>query len=557
MKNLLMLGALSLAITACTTHHNDTADSGKPPVSGNHQVVAEPVAAQSTRPSPRREQEAKLMAAERHADSSARMLMAPAAMGYGAPDYHPVYQDRERYSATSDNPVKRVLDGPMSTFSIDVDAASFSLARRFLKDGRLPPADAIRSEEIINALSYEAMTGLSQQNPVGVETRLMASPWNKQSRLLQVRLNAWEPATAALPDSNYVFLIDVSGSMQGDDRLGLLKRAFSVMLTRLKASDTVALVSYAAGSQTVLEPTLASERHKILAALDGLNAGGSTHASDGIQRAYRLAQQAFIDGGNNRVILATDGDVNVGLQGQALIDMIETQRDRGIYLTVLGVGRGNYMDAQLEPLADHGDGNYYYLDSFQEARRVLVSGLKGTAYTVAKDVKLQVEFNPAVVAEYRLIGYNNRQLADADFNNDAKDAGDIGAGHTVTALYEITLRDSKYRFIDEPRYGRKPVEQSKDGELALVKLRYKHAAGETSVRRDHVVASAALRELQASSDAVTAAAFAEKLRRSPFLAAYPWSELQRLAQLLDATRDNHADLKGMIDTAALLEQSRG
>lgn len=552
-SNTFTLGLLSLAIAACSLNETDSADTTAVGSSGNTQL-------QDARHTPR-ELAAKSVAeeAQRSQRAQGQMLAAPAVSGYVAADYltHRQYQERERYEGTTDNPVKRVSDAPMSTFSIDVDAASFSLARRFLKEGRLPPADAIRSEEIINALAYRPMQGLSEKNPVGVETRMMQTPWNAGSRLLQVRLNAWEPEQTVLPDSNYVFLIDVSGSMQGEDRLGLLKRAFSVMLSRLKPSDTVALVTYAAGSKTVLEPTPASDRQTILLALDALTAGGSTHASDGIQRAYRLAQQAFIKDGNNRVILATDGDVNVGLQGDELVKMVERQRDRGIFLTVLGVGRGNYMDAQLEPLADHGDGNYYYLDGFQEARRVLVNGLKGTAYTVAKDVKLQVEFNPAVVAEYRLIGYNNRQLADADFNNDARDAGDIGAGHSVTALYEITLKDSEYRFVDEPRYGDKRISQSNRSELALVKLRYKHSAGEASVRRDHVVPSRTLTELQQPSEAVVAAAFAEKLRHSPFLADYAWSALQALVPQLDMNRDNHADLKSMLETAALLEASRG
>lgn len=551
--NKLTLSLLSLAIAACSFNDTDTAKAEKPAATDSARSAA---LHEVQRPG--REHEAKmLMAEEVRIGMQARKPGAPAAIGSVVSDYqaHRIYPDRERYSETSDNPVKRVSDAPMSTFSIDVDAASFSLARRFLKDGRMPPVDAIRSEEIINALAYKPMTELSSDNPVGVDTRIMATPWNAKTRLLQVRLNAWEPDQAALPDSNYVFLIDVSGSMQGEDRLGLLKRAFSVMLTRLNPTDTVALVTYAAGSTTVLEPTSASNKQTILLALDALTAGGSTHASDGIQRAYRLAQQAFIKQGNNRVILATDGDVNVGLQGDALVKMVEQQRDRGIYLTVLGVGRGNYMDAQLEPLADHGDGNYFYLDGFQEARRVLVNGLKGTAYTVAKDVKLQVEFNPSVVAEYRLIGYNNRQLADADFNNDAKDAGDIGAGHNVTALYEITLADDEYRFVDEPRYGSNTVGESKRNELALVKLRYKSSAGKASVRRDLVVGSSALRELQQPSEAVVAAAFAEKLRQSPFLASYHWSALQSLSSQLDMSLDNHADLKNMLETAALLESS--
>ena len=281
--NKLTLSLLSLAIAACSFNDTDTAKAEKPAATDSARSAA---LHEVQRPG--REHEAKmLMAEEVRIGMQARKPGAPAAIGSVVSDYqaHRIYPDRERYSETSDNPVKRVSDAPMSTFSIDVDAASFSLARRFLKDGRMPPVDAIRSEEIINALAYKPMTELSSDNPVGVDTRIMATPWNAKTRLLQVRLNAWEPDQAALPDSNYVFLIDVSGSMQGEDRLGLLKRAFSVMLTRLNPTDTVALVTYAAGSTTVLEPTSASNKQTILLALDALTAGGSTHASDGIQRA--------------------------------------------------------------------------------------------------------------------------------------------------------------------------------------------------------------------------------------------------------------------------------
>ncbi len=547
MKTTLAFTALALAVAGCSLNQDERADA-KP--EQPETVIADTALAER--------RELGKQAAPREAMLADYSTVAPQRHISPAPDIHrPYLENRERYDGTSDNPVRRVADDPLSTFSVDVDAASFSVVRRYLNEGRMPPVDAIRSEEVINALAYPPVPGLSNARPLGVKTRIMATPWNPATRLLQVQLNAWEPEAAELPASNYVFLIDVSGSMQGEDRIGLLKRAFSVMLSKLKPADTVALVTYASGSRTVLEPTRVSDKHDILQALEGLTAGGSTHASDGIQRAYRLAEQAFIDGGNNRVILATDGDVNVGLQGEALVKLIEKKRDAGIYLTVLGVGRGNYMDAQLEPLANKGDGNYYYLDSFREAQRVLVSGLAGTAYTVAKDVKLQLEFNPAVVAEYRLIGYNNRQLAHADFNNDAKDAGDIGAGHSVTALYEITLADSKFRFVDDRRYApAKPVGVSSD-ELALIKLRYKAPAGGKSVRIDQVVPSRALREPAAGSAAVVAASLAEKLRGSAYLDSLDWSALQKLSAVLDLNSDNHSDLKDMIELAALLAQPQG
>ncbi len=551
MKKPLMLTTLALAVAACSVNRDESA-------------VGVPAPAEKTVVENRKAEAEVAYGAKAQQQSLAqkRQLATAPVADYASSQLvrHPhrahiahIVEERDTYQGTVDNPVKSTAGDPLSTFSVDVDTASFSVVRRYLNEGRLPPEDAVRTEEIINALRYEPLSGLSAAQPLGLETRIMQTPWNAKTRLLQVRLSAWEPEQAQLPDSNYVFLIDVSGSMQGEDRIELLKRAFSVMLAKLKPTDTVSLVTYASGSRTVLEPTPAKDRHVILQALQGLTACGSTHASDGIQRAYQLARRAFIEGGNNRVILATDGDVNVGLRGEALIDMIERQRDQGIYLTVLGVGKGNYMDAQLEPLANKGDGNYYYLDSFREARRVLVSGLKGTAYTLAKDVKLQVEFNPAVVAEYRLIGYNNRQLAHADFNNDAKDAGDIGAGHNVTALYEITLTDSQYRFVDERRYSSETRTSGNHKELALVKLRYKSPQGGASVRRDQVVYRRALEHLQPTTPAVLAAGFAEKLRRSPHLAGFDWEKLQVLTRELDLRQDEMTDLKRMVDSAAVLQ----
>ena len=547
MKKTLALSTLALAVAACSVSRDDASVATLPPDETVRQAELKSTQESDT---------------ARPALAKQRLSGAPVAEHATSGFFHHPHRpqptaERDTYQGTVDNPVKRTADEPLSTFSVDVDTASFSVVRRYLNEGLLPPEDAVRTEEIINALYYAPLSGLNAREPLGLETRIMQTPWNAKTRLLQVRLNAWEPELEQLPDSNYVFLIDVSGSMQGEDRIGLLKRAFSVMLGKLKPTDTVSLVTYASGSRTVLEPTAAKDRHTILQALQGLTAGGSTHASDGIQRAYQLARQAFIDGGNNRVILATDGDVNVGLRGEALVDMIERQRDQGIYLTVLGVGKGNYMDAQLEPLANKGDGNYYYLDSFREARRVLVSGLKGTAYTLAKDVKLQVEFNPAVVAEYRLIGYNNRQLAHADFNNDAKDAGDIGAGHNVTALYEITLTESEYRFVDERRYGSTPTTASNRNELALIKLRYKSPEGGASVRRDQVVYRSGLGKTQSVTPAALAAGFAEKLRHSPHLAGFDWEQLQELTKTLDLRQDEMTDLKRMVDSAAVLEDARG
>lgn len=539
-----MTALMIVVLAACSgNEHGQTVDNApeaEAPQSAGQSMTVEPLA----KPLPA----SRDAVVEKRAQLADRAAPAQEAMHYALPAVVPqLPRDRERYSKWVDNPVKAVQQEPLSTFSIDVDGASYALARSYLNQGRLPPVNAVRSEEFINALEVDYRLALGRREPVGLSTQLLQTPWNTRTHLLQVGVQAWEPETHELPDSNYVFLLDVSGSMRGDDRLGLIVRAFSVMLGELQPDDTVALVTYASGSQTVLEPTPVREREKILAALQQLSAGGSTHGSDGIQRAYRLARAAFVEGGNNRVILATDGDMNVGLTGQALVELIERERDHGIYITVLGVGRGNYMDAQLEPLADHGDGNYYYLDSFREARRVLVSGLRGTAYTVAKDVKIQVEFNPAVVAEYRLIGYNNRQLANEDFNNDARDAGELGAGHTITALYEITLVDSRYRFVDERRYGDGTAPSGRRDELAWVKLRYKPDADSASRRIERIVHSADLRRLAAADNAVIAGTFAEKLRGAQWLNNFSWADLQQLAQ-----RSKDVELREMIDSAALL-----
>jgi Ca-activated chloride channel family protein len=389
----------------------------------------------------------------------------------------------ENYAELTDNGIKRVASEPVSTFSIDVDTGSYSNVRRFLNNGELPPADAIRTEELINYFGYD-YPDVTRDEPFSVVTEIAPSPWHEGRHLLHIGVEALEPEVAADLHSNLVFLVDVSGSMASPDKLDLLKTSLKLLTRQLTADDSIAIVVYAGASGVVLEPTRGDESRKISSALERLEAGGSTNGAAGIELAYDLAQQHFIDGGINRVLLATDGDFNVGLiDFDALQKLIEEKRKTGISLTTLGFGTGNYNDHLMEQLADAGNGNYAYIDSINEARKVLVDEVSSTLQTVAKDVKIQIEFNPAVVSEYRLVGYENRLLAQEDFNNDKVDAGDIGAGHAVTALYEITLSGSEGgQSVDQLRYGVEeiPVQPAATSELAYLKLRYKEPDGSTS-----------------------------------------------------------------------------
>jgi Ca-activated chloride channel family protein len=384
----------------------------------------------------------------------------------------------EEYSRIYDNRFHDVLRTPVSTFSIDVDRASYGNVRRFLSEGRLPPKDAVRIEELVNYFSYEYAEPTGR-HPFTVATDLGPAPWNSKHRLLRIGLQGRRYAARELPPSNLVFLIDVSGSMQSPDKLPLVKQAFRVLVNELRPEDRVAMVVYAGSAGLVLPPTSGSERETILAALERLEAGGSTAGGAGIRLAYDVARRHFVREGNNRVILATDGDFNVGVSSEGeLVRLIEQKRAEGTYLTVLGFGTGNYKDARLEQLADKGNGNYAYIDTFMEAQKVFGTELTATLFTIARDVKLQVEFNPARVRGYRLIGYENRLLEREDFNDDTKDAGELGAGHTVTALYEIVpagvASDALTGSVDPLRYQREERPSAgRDTEWLTVKLRYK------------------------------------------------------------------------------------
>ena len=386
----------------------------------------------------------------------------------------------ERYAEIAENPFLETMRAPLSTFSIDVDTASYANVRRYLNDGQLPPKDAVRIEELVNYFEYDYPQPIGDA-PFSVNTESATAPWNRKHKIVSIGLQGKKVALEDTPPTNLVFLIDVSGSMNTADRLPLVKSGLRRLTEQLSAKDRVAIVVYAGTSGLVLNST--NNRAAILNAIDNLEAGGSTNGGQGIQLAYKVALDNFIQGGNNRVILATDGDFNVGLQNDnELVSLIEAKRKTGIFLSVLGFGTGNTNDSMMEKLADKGNGNYAYIDSQEEARKALGEQVAGTLYTIAKDVKIQVEFNPAKVAGYRLIGYENRLLANKDFNDDTKDAGEIGAGHSVTALYEIVPAGQSIENDGiELKYSPvAPSESSFNDELLTVKLRYKEPNGTQS-----------------------------------------------------------------------------
>jgi Ca-activated chloride channel family protein len=381
----------------------------------------------------------------------------------------------EEYGVFKESPYNPARNQPLSTFAIDVDAASYSNARRLLQQGMLPQKDAVRVEEFINYFPYNYPQP-KDDKPFSITTEYAACPWDKNHTLLQIGLKGKEVDFESAPASHLVFLIDVSGSMEDENKLPLLKRAFKLLVKQLRPKDRLSIVVYAGSSGMIIENASGDEKEPINQALEVLTAGGSTAGGDGINLAYKIAEKHFLKNGNNRVILATDGDFNVGVSSEKeLENLIVEKRNNGIYLSVLGFGEGNYKDNKMETLADKGNGNYYYIDNFMEARKVLVSQFGGTLYTIAKDVKIQIEFNPAAVKEYRLIGYDNRLLAAEDFNDDKKDAGELGSGHCVTALYEIIPAGSaeSHAKIDELKYSKPTTESTNSTEMATVKFRYK------------------------------------------------------------------------------------
>jgi Ca-activated chloride channel family protein len=424
---------------------------------------------------------------------------------------------------------------PLSTFSIDVDKASYSNVRRFINSGQMPPVDAVRIEELINYFEYDYPQP-DREHPFSITTELTQAPWNSERQLVLIGLQGKKMDTRALPASNLVFLIDVSGSMSDPNKLPLLKTSFKMLVNELRPQDKIAIVVYAGAAGLVLPSTSGDEKEKIVAALDQLQAGGSTAGGAGIQLAYKIAKENFVKEGNNRVILATDGDFNVGASSDKDMEqLIEEERKSGVFLTVLGFGMGNYKDAKMEILADKGNGNYAYIDNVMEARKTLVNEFGGTLFTIAKDVKLQVEFNPAYVKSYRLIGYENRLLKDEDFNNDKKDAGELGSGHTVTALYEIIPAKSNERpLIDDLKYqNKKIVSGNENGELLTVKFRYKKPDEDTSKLLVNVLSAKETNINEASRNVKWSAAvagFGMLLRGSENIENFGYEQVVQLAK---------------------------
>jgi Ca-activated chloride channel family protein len=453
----------------------------------------------------------------------------------------------EGYASVNENGFRNVKNAPLSTFSIDVDNASYSNIRRFINMGELPPADAVRIEEMINYFKYD-YPGPSGQHPFSVYTEIAVCPWNSKHQLLHVGLRGKNIEKSSLPPSNLVFLIDVSGSMSAPNKLPLLKSAFNLLVNELRADDRVAIVVYAGAAGLVLESTPGNRKEAILAAIDNLEAGGSTAGGAGLKLAYSEASRNFIKGGNNRIILATDGDFNVGESSNGGMErLIEEKRELGISITVLGFGMGNVKDDKMEIIADKGNGNYSYIDNLQEARRVLVREFGGTLFTIAKDVKFQIEFNPAKVLSYRLVGYENRLLNDEDFNDDTKDAGDMGAGHNVTALYELIPAGSSEQLpsVDPLKYQHSVkneyAENEATDEFLTIKIRYKKPDGNKSMLLEKPV-RANVREINDASDNLKFAAavseFGMVLRNSEFRGN---ATLASAAQLAKSARGDDED----------------
>ena len=470
----------------------------------------------------------------------------------------------EEYGRIQENGFKSVADTPLSTFSIDVDPASYSNMRRFINRGELPPADAIRTEELVNYFSYDypKPTG---NDPVKITVEAGTCTWNTAHRLVRIGLKAKEIPTEQLPASNLVFLIDVSGSMWGANRLDLVKSSLKLLVNNLRNKDKVAIVTYAGSAGVKLEATSGGDKQKIREAIDELTAGGSTAGGAGIHLAYQIAKKNFISDGNNRIILCSDGDFNIGVSSaEGLEQLIEKERKSGVHLTVLGYGMGNYKDKKIQVLAEKGNGNHAYIDNLQEANRVLVGEFGATLHTVAKDVKLQVEFNPSQVQAYRLIGYESRLLKDEDFNNDAKDAGDMGAGHTVTAFYEVIPAGVKNEYVgkvDDLKYQKKEkmtLKPTGSDELLTVKLRYK--APDKDVSRKMELPFVDNKGDSVSSDfrfASAVAMFGQLLRDSDFKGIADYDKVIKLAKqgLNNDERGYRREFIRLVEAAKGLEKT--
>lgn len=506
---------------------------------------------------------------------------------YGAPPssayYQPVYDqiqqyrtdkdgikedfNREGYDKITENRFLKVTDNPLSTFSIDVDAASYSNIRRFLNQGQLPPAGAVRIEEMVNYFTYQYPQPVKNE-PFSINTEISDAPWNKDHKLVLIGLQGKKIPTENLPASNLVFLIDVSGSMQDPLKLPLVKASMKMLVDQLREEDKISMVVYAGAAGLVLEPTSGDEKTKIKDAIDKLEAGGSTAGGAGIKLAYKTARENFVKGGNNRVILCTDGDFNVGESSDdAMERMIEQERKSGVFLTVLGYGMGNYQDAKMQKLADKGNGNHAYIDGISEAKKVLVNEFGGTLFTIAKDVKLQVEFNPAKVQGYRLIGYENRMLAKEDFNDDKKDAGELGSGHTVTALYEVIpvgLKSDFLQKVDSLKYQKNTaplISSSQTEEILTVKFRYKAPDGDVSKLIEHPVLDKQVALTKTSDNFRFAAAVAQfglLLRESEYKSTASYDNVLNLARKAKGYDEEgyRSEFVRLVESARLLAKGK-
>ena len=507
------------------------------------------------------------------------LLRQPSGIAKSAPSPH-IYpnSDQENYARYQDNPVIAAQEQPVSTFSVDVDTGSYTNVRRLLNLGQLPPAAAVRAEEFINYFDYHYAAPTNKNRPFTIATEVAAAPWNPDRQLLKIGIQGYQVAPADIPAANLVFLIDTSGSMDSPNKLPLLKAALNQLVTQLRPQDRVAIVTYAGSASMALDSTPGNQPEQIRAAIDGLRASGSTNGEEGLALAYSQAAKSFVKGGVNRILLISDGDFNVGTTDlEALKEKITRQRESGIALTTLGVGSGNFNDALAMQLADVGNGSYHYLDSLQEARKVLTTELSSTLLTIARDVKIQVEFNPATVAEYRLIGYEKRALAREDFNNDRVDAGEIGAGANVTALYEITPVGTSDTRLTPLRYGKattavapKPATAQSSQELAFVRVRYKLPNStdskliEQAVTPNQIKAASAPHDTSAETGkafgstnmrrAAAAAAFAQWLRGGKYLDGYRPAQIAALARGArgDDPQGLNTELATLIELAASL-----
>jgi Ca-activated chloride channel family protein len=522
---LTILAAVAIGYTACTTHmasKTEEADQSTEPAA----TPAAPVTLQ----------EAELKARRKLTVGGLVAADAVHAGDEGLPGrYNPDF-NTEGYDHIVENPFLSVDSNPLSTFSIDVDRASYSNVRRFISQGQRPPVDAVRIEEMINYFSYDYPQP-EGDHPFSITTEIATAPWNSLHRLVRIGIQGQQVDTDDLPPSNLVFLLDVSGSMQSPDKLPLLKAAFRMLVNELRPEDRVAMVVYAGAAGLVLPSTPGDQKDVILDALLALEAGGSTAGGAGIRLAYDVARENHIDGGNNRVILATDGDFNVGASSDSeMVRLIEEKREQGTFLTVLGFGTGNLQDSKMEKLADHGNGNFAYIDNLTEARKFLVEEIGGTLLAIAKDVKIQVEFNPTRIAAYRLIGYENRLLRNEDFDDDTKDAGELGAGHSVTALYEVIPVgvDSpvEVQGVDSLRYqsGRATRAASGSDELLYVKLRYKDPEGVASKLLAHPVADSDGRPSRDLRFVSAVAGFGMLLRDSEYCGDLTLADVIELAE---------------------------